>query len=99
MLWKSNAAYNADLESGSIFDYKRVENDCSRLVVIHRIQGLDGWYLNCSALGIRDMELKSEDFSEAVEESKGVVLNVFAKLQKRISAYCNDTSEVEYVRY
>ena len=55
MKLKSNAKFNVPVENGTIYTAK-VNN---MTVSIHKIIGLEEWFLNCDKLGIMDKELNS----------------------------------------
>lgn len=65
MVLKSNAKYNVPIENGTV--YKSEVNDLT--VSIHKIIGLDGWFLNCSKLGKESLaENKIKSIIRALKE-------------------------------
>ena len=88
MVLKSNAKYNVPIENGTV--YKSKVNDLT--VSIHKIIGLDGWFLNCSKLGIKDKELKSQDLFACVRESRKIMKEQLRKLAENVEIFCIDDS-------
>ena len=67
MKFKSNAKYNEEPKTGSVFTLKYN----SLGIVIHKYVGCgDALFLNCSALDILNYDLGTEDFEEAVSKNK-----------------------------
>lgn len=56
-------------------------------VCVHNIFGLKGWYLNCPELGIRDVNLQTDDFREAAERANMVVRKEFEKLETAVNKF------------
>lgn len=54
----------------TIYRLKESELDIS----IHKVHGLEGWYLTCHKLQIDTLPLKTEDFNEAVERSQIIII-------------------------
>lgn len=76
MKFKSNAKYNEEPKTGSIFALK----DNSLGIVIHKYVGYgDTLFLNCSALNIFNRDLGTEDFEEAVSKAKEVIMREVKK--------------------
>lgn len=68
--WKSNARYDEEVEKGSIFELK----DNKLGILIHHYIGCgNNWYLSCKALGIRNKNLETENFGEAVVKAKVII--------------------------
>ena len=89
----SNAKFGQPVESGTCFDVKESNLGIS----IHRIHGLDGWFLNCRRLGIMDRELKSDNLFKCVRESKEIIKDKIIEIQKDVDLFCADI-EVEIKR-
>lgn len=95
MKFKSNAKYNEEPKTGSIFALK--ENSLG--IVIHKYVGCgDTLFLNCHALNIDDYDLGTESFNEAVKKAKEVIADKVDELRKAKDRFCND-SHIEIVRY
>ena len=70
--WKSSARWNEDLDKGSIFELK----DNKLGISIHHYVGCgNNWHLSCKALKMSDRSLETEDFEEAVEKAKKIILH------------------------
>lgn len=95
MKFKSNAKYNEDPKTGSIFALKYN----SLGIVIHKYVGCgDALFLNCSALDILNHNLKTEDFEEAVSKAKEVVMREVKKIREDAYRFYSD-SNIEFDRY
>ena len=94
MKLKSNAKYNVPVENGTIYEAKI--NDMR--VSIHKIIGVEGWFLNCSKLGIMDKELESEDLFACVRESRKIMKDNLKALTEDVETFCID-EPIEIVRY
>lgn len=82
MKFKSNAKYDEEPKTGSIFALKYN----SLGIVIHKYVGCgDALFLNCSALDILTYNLETENFDEAVSKAKEVVMREVKKI--RVDAY------------
>ena len=82
MKFKSNAKYNEEPKTGSIFTLK----SNSLGISIHKYVGCgDALYLNSKALNIDNYNLGTEDFDEAVSKAKEVVMREVKKI--RVDAY------------
>lgn len=82
MKFKSNAKYDEEPKTGSIFALKYN----SLGIVIHKYVGCgDALFLNCSALDILNYNLETENFDEAVSKAKEVVMRKVKKI--RVDAY------------
>ena len=67
MIWKPNARHNQSKKIGSIFELK----DNKLGIRIHKYMGCgDTLFLSCYPLSINTMDLKTEDFNEAVRIAK-----------------------------
>lgn len=95
MKFKSNAKYNEDPKTGSIFalEYNSLK------IVIHKYVGYgDTLFLNCSALGIFNHDLGTEDFNEAVRKAKEVIMSEVEKIREDAYRFCSDNN-IEFDRY
>lgn len=86
MKLKSNAKYGAPVESGTI--YTATVNNMR--ISIHKIIGLEGWFLNCDKLGIMDKELKSQDLFACVRESRNIMKAKLKELTENVELFCTD---------
>lgn len=95
MKFKSNAKYDEEPKTGSIFTLKYN----SLGIVIHKYVGCgDALFLNCSALDILSYNLGTEDFNEAVSKAKEVISDEVNRLRKEKDSFCAD-NHIEIVRY
>ena len=95
MKFKSNAKYNEELKTGSIFTLK--ENSLG--IVIHKYVGCgDALFLNSKALGIDNYYLGTEDFDEAVSRAKEVIMREVKKIRENAYKFYSDNS-IEFDRY
>lgn len=95
MKFKSNAKYNEEPKTGSIFALKYN----SLRIVIHKYVGCgDMLFLNCSTLGICNYDLRTEDFEEAVSKVKEVVMREVKKIRVDAYRFYSD-SNIEVDRY
>ena len=95
MKFKSNAKYNEEPKTGSIFALK--ENSLG--IVIHKYVSCgDALFLNSKALGIDNYDLGTEDFDEAVSKAKEVVSCKVKKIREDSYRFCMDNN-IEIVRY
>ena len=79
MKFKSNAKYNKELKTGSVFALK----SNSLGIVIHKYVGCgDALFLNCSALDIFNYDLETEDFGEAVSKAKEIIMSKVKKIRE-----------------
>ena len=95
MKFKSNAKYNEDPKTGSIFalEYNSLK------IVIHKYVGCgDALFLNSKALGIDNYDLETEDFDEAVRKAKEVIMCEVEKIREDSYRFCSDNS-IEFDRY
>lgn len=96
MQWKSNAKYGQELTDGSIFELK--ESGIS--IKIHKIAGCGGGlYLTCRDFGFVQRNLDTEDFDEAVENAKSLILKRANFLSKEALKFHDDESKNEFMRY
>ena len=86
MKLKSNAKFTVPVENGAIYTAK-VNN---MTVSIHKINGLEGWFLNCGKLGIMDKELKSQDLFACVMESRKIMKAKLKELTENVELFCID---------
>lgn len=95
MKFKSNAKYNEEPETGSIFAL----NYNSLKIVIHKYVGCgDTLFLNCNTLGIYNYNLGTEDFEEAVRKAKEVIMCEVKKIREDAFRFYSD-SNIEFDRY
>lgn len=95
MKFKSNAKYDEEPKTGSIFTLKYN----SLGIVIHKYVGCgDALFLNCSALDILSYNLGTEDFEEAVSKAKEVVMREVKKIRKDSYRFYADNN-IEFDRY
>ena len=71
MQWKVNSRE-------TIFDLKG--NDLG--ICIHKIVGLDSWFLSCHRLNVKDLDLNTEDFNEAVKQSQIIIMERATKIHE-----------------
>lgn len=95
MKFKSNAKYNEELKTGSIFSLK----SNSLGIVIHKYIGCgDALFLNCSALDIFNYDLETEDFDEAVSKAKEIIMSKVKKIREDAYRFYSD-SNIEFDRH
>lgn len=79
MKFKSNAKYKEEPKTGSIFTLKYNSLGIS----IHKYVGCgDSLFLNSKALNIDNYDLGTEDFEEAVNKAKEVVMREVKKIRE-----------------
>lgn len=94
MKFKSNAKYNEDLKTGSIFSLKYN----SLGIFIHKYDGCgDALFLDCSALNIFNHSLETEDFNEAVSKSKETIMCKVKKIREDAYRFYTDNN-IEFDR-
>lgn len=76
MVWKKN-------KRETIYELKN--NDLH--ICIHKIVGLDGWYLSCNPLGISDKLLPAMTFDDAVLEAQKIVMEKAMELYKNATEF------------
>ena len=86
MILKSNAKFGTPVESGTIFT-AYINN---MTVSIHKIIGLEGWFLNCNQLNIMDRELKSKDLFACVRESRKIMNEKLKEIAYNVEIFCID---------
>lgn len=89
MKFKSNAKYNEEPKTGSIFalEYNSLK------IVIHKYVGCGNvLFLNCSTLGIYNHNLGTEDFEEAVSKAKEVVMSEVKKIREDSDRFYSDNN-------
>lgn len=95
MKFKSNAKYNEDPKTGSIFTLK----SNSLGISIHKYVGCgDALFLNSKALNIDNYDLKTEDFGEAVSKAKEIIMSKVEKIREDSYKFYSD-SNIEFDRY
>lgn len=94
MKFKSNAKYNEEPKTGSVFALKYN----SLVIVIHKYVGYGNvLFLNCSALDIYNHNLGTEDFEEAVSKAKEVVMREVKKVREDAYRFYSDNN-IEFDR-
>ena len=94
MKFKSNAKYNEELKTGSVFALK----SNSLGIVIHKYVGCgDALFLNCSALDIFNYDLETEDFGEAVSKAKEITMSKVKKIREDAYKFYSDNN-IEFGR-
>lgn len=95
MKFKSNAKYNEEHKTGSIFTLQ----DNPLGISIHKYVGCgDALFLNSKALNIDNYDLGTEDFKEAVSKAKEVVMCEVKKIREDAYKFYSDTN-IEFDRY
>lgn len=95
MKFKSNAKYNKELKTGSIFTLQYNSLGIS----IHKYIGCgDALFLNSKALNIDNYDLETEDFEEAVSKAKEVVMREVKKIREDAYRFYVDNN-IEFDRY
>lgn len=95
MKFKSNAKYNEDPKTGSVFTLK----SNSLRISIHKYVGCgDALFLNSKALNIDNYDLETEDFDEAVRKAKEVIMHEVKKIREDSYRFCSDNN-IEFDRY
>nr|DAJ33225.1 MAG TPA: hypothetical protein [Herelleviridae sp.] len=95
MKFKSNAKYKEEPKTGSIFTLKYNSLGIS----IHKYVGCgDSLFLNSKALNIDNYDLGTEDFEEAVNKAKEVVMREVKKIREDSYRFCSDNN-IEFDRY
>ena len=95
MKFKSNANFNKEPKTGSIFTLE----DNSLGISIHKYVGCgDALFLNSKALNIDNYDLGTEDFKEAVSKTKEVVMREVKKIREDAYRFYSD-SNIEFDRY
>lgn len=95
MKFKSNAKYDEEPKTGSIFTLK----SNSLGISIHKYVGCgDTLFLNSKALNIDNYDLETEDFEEAVSKTKEVVMREVKKIREDAYRFYSDNN-IEFDRY
>lgn len=95
MKFKSNAKYNEEPKTGSVFTLK----SNSLGISIHKYVGCgDALFLNSKALNIDNYDLGTEDFDEAVSKAKEVIMHEVKKIREDSYRFCSDNN-IEFDRY
>ena len=95
MKFKSNAKYNEEPKTGSVFTLKYNSLGIS----IHKYVGCgDALFLNSKALRIDNYDLETEDFKEAVSKAKEIVMREVKKIREDAYKFYSDTN-IEFDRY
>ena len=89
MQWKVNSRE-------TIYDLKNNE----LRIAIHRISGLNGWYLSSGSLGISQRDLNTEDFNEAVKKSQIIIMEYVSKLYESACDFAKNVYDKnEFVKW
>lgn len=95
MKFKSNAKYNKEPKTGSIFTLE--ENSLG--IVIHKYVGCgDSLFLDSKALNIYNYDLGTEDFEEAVSKAKEIIMREVKKIREDAYKFYSDNN-IEFDRY
>ena len=95
MKFKSNANFNKEPKTGSIFTL--IDNSLG--ISIHKYVGCgDELFLNSKALSIYDYDLGTEDFEEAVSKAKEVIMSKVKKIREDACRFYLDNN-IEFDRY
>lgn len=95
MKFKSNAKYNKEPKTGSIFTLK----DNSLGICIHKYVGCgDTLFLSSTTLHIDNYDLETENFDEAVSKAKEVISCKVKKIREDSYRFCMDNN-IEIVRH
>lgn len=95
MKFKSNAKYNEEPKTGSIFALKY--NYLK--IVIHKYVGYgDTLFLNCNTLDIYNYNLETEDFDEAVSKAKEIIMSKVKKIKEDAYKFYLDNN-IEFDRH
>lgn len=95
MEWKSNCKFGQKPEEGSIFTLKNPLGIC-----IHKYVGCgDNLYLSCDRLGIDTENLHTEDFNEAVNKAKQIIMIYSRRMFLDAQAFFKSTEENIMVKY
>ena len=94
MKFKSNAKYNEEPKTGSVFALKYN----SLGIVIHKYVGCGDKLFLTKALSIDNYDLGTEDFEEAVSKAKEVVMRKVEKIREDAYRFYSD-SNIEFDRY
>lgn len=95
MKFKSNAKYNEEPKTGSIFalEYNSLK------IVIHKYVGYgDTLFLNCNTLDIYNYNLETEDFDEAVSKAKEIIMSKVKKIKEDAYKFYLDNN-IEFDRH
>ena len=96
MEWISNAKYGQELNTGTVFDVKKI----GRRVTIHKMHGFgNGWYLTCRDLGIEKENLRTKDFEQAIQKAKDTVRLKLFSFNQLFKDFWEDTTETTFTRY
>ena len=89
MQWKVNSRE-------TMYDLKNNE----LRITIHRINGLNGWYLSSGSLGISQRDLDTEDFNEAVKKSQIIIMEYVSKLYESACDFAKNVYDKnEFVKW
>lgn len=69
-------------------------------ICIHKLHGLgDELFLNCHAMNMKDIDLNTEDFMEAVENAKKIISERVNYFVSESSKFIDDHSEIEFSKW
>lgn len=95
MKFKSNAKYNEEPKTGSIFALKYNSLE----IVIHKYIGCgDSLFLSSGTLNIDNYDLETEDFDEAVSKAKEIIMSKVKKIREDAYRFYSD-SNIEFDRH
>ena len=96
MEWISNAKCGQELNTGTIFNAKKI----GRRVTIHKLHGLgNDWYLTSRDLGIERENLRTEDFEQAIQRAKDIVRLKLFTFNQLFKDFLEDDTETTFTRY
>ena len=96
MEWISNAKCGQELNTGTIFNAKKI----GLRVTIHKLHGLgNDWYLTSRDLGIERENLRTEDFEQAIQRAKDIVRLKLFTLNQIFKDFLEDDTETTFTRY
>ena len=96
MKWRSDAKFKQKETDGGIFDLK----EYGIRVTIHKIHGLgDNFYLSSIDFGFSQRDLNTDNFDEAVEKSKNLIIEKATQIYNAAMKFSEDDSENEFTRY
>lgn len=95
MEWISNARYNEEANKGRIYNLKGIEG-----ITIHKYHGCgDVYFLTCKKLGIECVELNTEEFEIAVNNSKKIIKAKVKEMMDKYNKFYESKEENEIVKY
>lgn len=91
MKFKSNAKYNEEPKTGSIFNLK---NNSLEISIHKYVSCGDALFLNSKALNIDNYDLGTEDFDKAVKKAKEIIMREVKKIREDAYRFYSDNSIV-----